>query len=105
MAEYQYSPLWDLEEPDNLDPAELPLKKETAERLLKWAKTYDEVLNWDEPASSDFASEEDAQAFEAEGISLWQQLQKELAPDYQVYYFSEQKRQLFNPTNELKSTA
>jgi hypothetical protein len=97
MAEYQYYPLWDLEEPDNLNPAELPLKKETVERLLQWAKTYDRVLNWDDPASSSFANEEDAKAFEAEGRSLWQQLQKELTPNYEVFYFSEERRQLLDP--------
>jgi hypothetical protein len=51
-------------------------------------------LNQDYPPDSGFASEEDAQAFEQEGINLWQQLQKELAPDYEVLYFSEQQRPL-----------
>ena len=42
-------------------------------------------------------------AFEQEGISLWKQLQKELAPNYEVIYFSEQLNQVVNNTNELAS--
>jgi hypothetical protein len=35
MPDYQCFPLWDMEEPDNLDPKDLPLNKDTIASLLK----------------------------------------------------------------------
>ena len=98
MAEYHYYPLWDMEDPDNINPNELPLKQDTIKRLLNWSKAYDQILNIDDPAASDFANKEEAEAFEQEGISLWQQLQQQLGSDYEVFYFSEQQEKLLNPT-------
>ncbi len=107
MADYQCYPLWwvDPELVGNIDPAKLPLSQETLERLSNWASAYDATLNQDYPPDSGFASEEDAQAFEQEGINLWQQLQKELAPDYEVLYFSEQLRQLLTHPDQLASAS
>lgn len=100
MPDYQCWPLWNIEEPDNINPAELPLSAKTIEGLLKWAQTFDETLNWDDPASSGFESEEADTAFEREGIRLWHQLRKELAPNYEVYYFSEKLHRLVShPTH------
>ncbi len=103
MAEYNYSPLWDIEEVDNIELDQLPLSVETVERLLHWAKAYDQIMNWDDPASSGFASEQEREAFEREGIALWRQLQQELAPEYQVFYFSEKRRKLLKNADELAS--
>ncbi len=96
MADYHCDPLWDMEEPDNIDPAELPLKQETIERLRQWAISYNNTLNINDPEASDFATQEDAEAFELEGIKLWKQLQQELASDYEIFYFSEQYRKLLS---------
>ena len=107
MADYECYPLW-WSEPKlvgNIKPAKLPLSQETLDRLSKWASTYDATLNQEYPPDSGFASEEDAQAFEQEGISLWQQLQKELAPDYEVLYFSEQQRKLLTHPSQLASAS
>lgn len=101
MADYQCWPLWDLQEPDNIHPAELPLSHETIERLLRWSDAYDAILNLDDPASSGFESQEAAAAFEQEGIRLWLQLRQELTPDYEVFYFSEGQHRLFSRPNEL----
>ena len=49
------------------------------------------------------ACQEAKEAFEAEGISLWKQLQKELAPNYEVFYFSETLRKVVSDMNELDS--
>jgi hypothetical protein len=81
----------------------MPLSEETVSRLEKWADIYDAKLNWEDPGNSPDLSPEAAAAFEQEGISLWKQLQKELAPNYEVIYFSEQLRQVVNNTNELAS--
>jgi len=57
-----------------------------------------------DPNSSGFPSLEAKAAFEAEGISLWKQLQKELAPNYEVFYFSETLRKVVSDMNELASS-
>lgn len=84
MVDYGCDPLW-WQEPDevgDIDPATLPLTEDTIERLHRWAKAYDITLNWADPADSPGFESADAEAaFESEGISLWKQLQKELAPN------------------------
>jgi hypothetical protein len=91
MADYGCDPLWwaDADKVGNIDPARLPLSQETISHLRKWASAYNATLNWEDPANSPDLSAEAEAAFEEEGISLWKQLQKELAPNYQVVYFSE----------------
>jgi hypothetical protein len=88
MADYGCYPLWwvSSEKVGDINPATLPLSQKTISRLEKWAEVYDAKLNWDDPASSGFPSNDAKDAFEEEGISLWKQLQKELAPNYQVLY-------------------
>ena len=100
MADFDCYPLWDLDDAGDIDPASLPLISETIARLEKWQKCYDGIMNWDEPASSDFASEEERVAFEREGISLWQQLQKELGYEYEVVYKSELQQRVLNKPSE-----
>ncbi|NET61258.1 MAG: hypothetical protein F6K47_35560 [Symploca sp. SIO2E6] len=92
MPDYGCYPLWWAEGNliGNIDPATLPLSKETVKRLLDWATTCSQTLNWEDPASgSGFASQEAEEEFEPEGMSLWNQLQEELAEDYEVLYFSD----------------
>lgn len=101
MAEYNYFPLWDMEEADNLEPEELPISSATIERLSNWAKCYDNIINWDKPKEAAFKNLIEKEAFEQEGLVLWQQLQEELAPYYKVFYFSEKQHQLLNPADNL----
>lgn len=105
MADYECYPLWwaSSGKAGDIDPETMPLSEETVSRLGKWADIYDAKLNWEDPNSSGFPTLEAKAAFEQEGISLWKQLQKELAPDYEVIYFSEQLRQVVNNINELAS--
>ena len=100
MADYDCYPLWSME-PDhvgNINPKTLSLSPETKLRLQQWAKAYDETLNRDDPASSGFKNEDDAVAFEEEGLHLWQRLRQELAPEYEIAYFSESSQQLLTQT-------
>lgn len=101
MADYQYFPLWEMDDVGDIDPNELPLSEETITRLLKWQKIYDETMNWDAPSMSNFASKEDLIDFEIEGINLWNELQKELGEDYQIYYFSQLEGRLLSESNLL----
>ncbi|MGM3305356.1 hypothetical protein ACSQ6I_05095 [Anabaena sp. WFMT] len=105
MADYGCYPLWwaSSDKAGDIDPETMPLNEETISRLEKWADIYDARLNWQDPANSPDLSPEEEAAFEQEGISLWKQLQKELAPNYEVIYFSEQLRKVVTDINELES--
>ncbi|MEH2291752.1 hypothetical protein [Nostoc sp.] len=63
---------------------------------------YKAKLNWEDPANSPDLSEEAEAAFEEERISLWKQLQTELAPNYQVVYFSELLGKVLTHPSELE---
>ncbi|MEH2315095.1 MAG: hypothetical protein V7K35_27645 [Nostoc sp.] len=105
MADYGCYPLWWVspEKVGNIDPETLPLIPETIKRLNKWEEIYNAKLNWEDPAnSSGFLSEQAEAAFEQEGISLWKQLQTELAPNYQVVYFSELLSKVLIHPSELE---
>ncbi|CBN58573.1 MULTISPECIES: hypothetical protein [Kamptonema] len=104
MADYGCDPLWG-EDADNIgdiDPITLPISQDTINRLSKWVKAYDATLNQDYPPDSDFSSPEEAEAFDREGVNLWLQLQKELAPEYEVYYFSDRLQKLFTHPSEIE---
>jgi hypothetical protein len=96
MAEYNYSPLWDMETADNLDLDELPLSSSIQKKLSNWAEIYNQIINWDNPADSSF-SDVVQDNFEKEGVNIWQQLQEELSPNYQIFYFSEKHQRLLTP--------
>ena len=88
MPDYDCYPLWHAggEDVGNINPDNLPLSKETVERLDRWAKAYDLTLNREDPPSSGFESEEASIKFDEEGQTLWKILQQELGPEYQVIY-------------------
>lgn len=92
MAEYKSSCLWLYDETGDLydepEPADLPLSAETTARLQKWAAEFDAGLNWDDPGSTPKPTEEEAIAFEQEGLGLWQRLREEVGSDYVVTYHS-----------------
>lgn len=51
LTDYGSYPLWGVDEIDNIAPEELPLSKETIQRLNAWQDTYDKTLNQDYPPS------------------------------------------------------
>ena len=102
MTDYNYYPLWDMDDVGDIEPWELPLSEETIERLLNWQKIYDGIIDWDDPASAGFASEQEEIAFEREGVNLWQQLQKELGDEYEIVYFSQLLHRVVSHRAELE---
>ncbi len=103
MADYGCDPLW-WEEPDivcDIAPENLPLSKDMIARLHQWANQYNARLNWDDPSNSPIPTPEEIAQFETEGINLWEQLRKELAPDYEVFYFSDRLQKLIHHPHEL----
>lgn len=106
MPDYFSHPLWglDLDNIGDIDPQTLPLSPETIQQLKSWRETYDTILNWDDPASSGFASEQDKINFERQGIELWYKLRQELAPNYEIQYFSTCLQQVLLHPDELQNS-
>ena len=103
MPDYHCYPLWWMESvtTGDISPATLSLSAETISRLERWVDAYDALLNPDDPYVSDFPSEREKEAFEQEGIRLWKQLRAELAPAYEVLYYSIKRHKLLTQPDEL----
>ncbi len=67
---------------------DLPVKYETAKRILHWQFWYESIFDEDYPPDSHFRNKREQEAFEEEGVSLLRHLQIELDEDYQVFYRS-----------------
>lgn len=104
MPDYFSHPLWglDVDNIGDLDPKTLPLTLETIAQLEAWANTYNNILNWDDPAASGFARSEEEEEFEREGVRLWLQLKQELPENYEVVYFSDRLRRVVCDPQELE---
>jgi len=102
MCDYHCFPLWDMQEGcyQNIDPESLPLSDELKSALDRWAASFDGILNQDYPPDSGFATPQDEEAFEAEGLRLWQELQRELRGLSEVIYFSQQRSQLLSKSDD-----
>jgi hypothetical protein len=82
MPDYGCFPLWWVDHPQGLvgdvDPETLPLTPATRARLLAWAKSYDESLDWDDPAATKPLPRAELDAFKREGLALLKKLREEL---------------------------
>jgi hypothetical protein len=103
MLDYGCFPLWwyESDKAGNIDPSILPLKRETIKRLNAFAEANNAILDWKNPAQSGESTEAEIEQFEQEGIEIWQQLQQELYPEYEVVYFSEKSRKIITNINEI----
>ena len=86
MADYESWSLWDIDDPDNIDPETLPLSDDLKKGLADWEAAYDATLNRSDPASSGFESEAAARKFSETGWALFDQLREEL-PNVDLVYF------------------
>lgn len=103
MPDYDCYPLWYSDSDfGNVEPTTLTLSQATRDRLESWAKKYDDTLNEEYPPNSGFVTPEEEAEFELEGVLLWLQLRRELAPDYEVVYYSYGLGQLLTHPNEMK---
>lgn len=79
MAEVQCWALWDMDDPDNIDPATLPLPKELVARINRWSDKFDAIYELDQRnfhTNIAFASKEEEDAFYDEGWAILMQLKK-----------------------------
>ena len=89
MPDYECWPLWPVGGDDYgpIDPASLPITADLQRRLLDWADAFDAILNWDDPASSDFESPAAREAFIQAGEALAADLRTELGAGYTIEYW------------------
>lgn len=86
MADYDCWPLWDDEEPDNVDPATLPISAVLRARLEAWQQRFDAQLNRSVPQDSTWMTGDDLANFNREGEALADLLQQELGHGHVVLY-------------------
>lgn len=90
MAEYGGTVLWNAGEGTvgPVEPATLPITRDLVADICRWAEAYDRTLNSEYPPESGFKSAHEAEAFELEGLRLWQGLRDQLGGEYKVLYYS-----------------
>lgn len=90
MAEYGGTVLWGVGAADvgPIDPHSLPLTDDLRAAIQRWADAYDRTLDTDYPEDAGFADPSEQEAFEAEGMRLWRELQAQLGRDWSVVYHS-----------------
>lgn len=84
MADYDCWPLWDLDDPHNVDPHELRLTAELLAELLAWSEMFDGILDRSTGHAA-FKSEQQEHAFDQTGRRLLEALRKE-CPDIEFVY-------------------
>lgn len=107
MTDYYCYPLWWMGGDciGDIDPKILPLNQTTIASLERWQASYDAILDLEDPASAGFKTLQEEEAFEREGLRLWQVLQEELEPEYQVFYFSDRLQKVVTHLEELEPSA
>jgi len=89
MADYFCHPLWHNGGVDVgcIDPASLPISENLQRALDAWARTFDAILDMDDPANKGgFESPQAADDFVAQGAHLADRLRVELGSDWDVVY-------------------
>jgi hypothetical protein len=86
MADYDCWPLWQPidDGPTNVDPADLPITPALRDALYDWARRYNDILNREDPAQSNFKTLEAEAAFKADGQALLERLTAELGDGYSL---------------------
>jgi hypothetical protein len=97
MPDYECWPLWEASpgQIGNIDPSSLAISEELKAELARWAESFDNVLVWDDPATSGFSSMDQLVKFRADGFGLAMSLQRQLGHKFMVrIHFPETLAQL-----------
>jgi hypothetical protein len=86
LAEYDSYPLWDVDDPDNINPDDLPLTEGLVVDLLAWADEYDSGLNREDGSLIKFHDTDSRLAFNEVGRGLAKRLRDELGANFEVIY-------------------
>jgi len=92
QADYSSSPLWDIENPDNIPLSEFDISDRLRTRLENWVKKLEDGLDNDNPGSYGQRKDIDFiqgwwKDFRREGACIWLELRQEIGKEYEVSYF------------------
>ena len=89
MTDYHCHPLWitTAAGTEPVDPVSLPISMDLANSLEQWAADYDATVNMDDPASTQFPSDEHERRFITTGAALAADLAAQM-PQFCVQYFT-----------------
>ena len=92
QADYSSSPLWDVDNPDNVSLEKFKLSNDLKVRLERWIEELESGLDRDNPGGYDSVENPETvkawwSSFRKKGALMWLELRKELADEYEVSYF------------------
>ena len=93
MPDYHCWPLWHHggEIVGNIDPKEIGISSDLADRISSSAKVYDSHLKIDDPASTSWTRGEEVE-FESVGRALCHELADEVGDRFDIFYFDSSSR-------------
>lgn len=86
MTDYQCWCLWDMDNPQNIDPDTLPISSELKVELGRWTAQFDATLDLNDHTKIGFKTEAEYQAFYDRGWELAELIKQEL-PRVELWYF------------------
>ncbi len=95
MPDYQCWCVWDMDDPDNVNPDTLPISGELKQRLHLWECAFDETLDLVDHTNIGFRSERQYSEFYDLGWELFFRLQAEL-PEFEWWYRDRRYEHLLN---------
>ena len=104
MPDIGAPPLWDAERGGPIPLETLPLSSATVERLERWRSTYETYFAREGKYLEQQADSTELDAFEHEGLALWQLLREELAGKYSVIYQSSRSHDLIVHPDDVGSS-
>lgn len=85
MSDYQCWCIWDMVDPDNVNPDTLPISDELKQELHNWESAFDATLDLIDHTNIGFLSEQQYNEFYDSGWELFSRLQSEL-PEFEWWY-------------------
>ncbi|QNN21739.1 hypothetical protein HED60_05460 [Planctomycetales bacterium ZRK34] len=106
MAEYGGEAVWWMgHRVGPTDLQDIPISDELRYDIKRWARSYADTLDDNDPAASDFDNDETRVIFDSEGSILWKHLQEELGSEWEVHYYSERQQELLLPASVIDRSA
>lgn len=104
MADVGAPPLWNADRGGPVSLESLPLSPALLERLERWRKVYESYLAREGRYLEQQSNSAELDAFEREGLAIWQQLREELAGVYSVLYQSSVGHDLIAHPDDVSSS-
>ena len=104
--EFGAFPVWAIQPGDNihlpLDADNTMISAQLYKELEDWDKLYQDTLDQNYPPDSKFNSDDEELSYEWQGVKMWENLAKELGPEYTIIYHSPMLAKRYTDIEELK---